>query len=128
MWPILGAHTIRIVDPVTATICPVGRVGEIWVAGPSVARGYYHRAPETAETFAAHLADTEEGPFLRTGDLGFFQDGELFITGRLKDAIIIRGRNHYPQDLEATVQESHPALQAAPAQHFRLKSAAKSGW
>src|SRR5262249_34007705 len=87
-------------------------VGEIWVAGPSVAKGYWNRPDETERTFRAFLRDTGDGPFLRTGDLGFVQDGELFVTGRLKDLIIIRGRNHYPQDIEQTVQAVHPALRA----------------
>lgn len=101
---------IVIVDPQSLTQCPDGKVGEIWVSGESVAVGYWHRPEQTQETFQAHLADTGEGPFLCTGDLGFLQDGELFVTGRLKDVIIIRGQNHYPQDIELTVQKSHPAL------------------
>jgi acyl-CoA synthetase (AMP-forming)/AMP-acid ligase II len=71
-------------------------VGEIWVSGASVALGYWNRPAETAGTFCAYLADTGEGPFLRTGDLGFFVDGQLVIAGRLKDLIILGGRNHYP--------------------------------
>nr|AKL71645.1 NocL [Nostoc sp. CCAP 1453/38] len=108
---------IIIVDTQSLTVCPADRVGEIWVSGPSVAAGYWRRSQQTAETFQAYLSDpnvSEElgvsGPFLRTGDLGFLQDGELFVTGRLKDVIIIRGQNHYPQDIELTVQNSHPAL------------------
>ncbi|MBH8561393.1 fatty acyl-AMP ligase [Nostoc sp. CENA67] len=101
---------IAIADPTTLTKCPDGKVGEIWVHGTSVAAGYWQRPEQTQETFQAYLTDTREGPFLRTGDLGFLQDGELFITGRLKDVIIIRGQNHYPQDIELTVQKSHPAL------------------
>jgi acyl-CoA synthetase (AMP-forming)/AMP-acid ligase II len=101
---------IAIVDPESLIECPAGKVGEIWVSSPSVAAGYWHRSEQTAQTFQAYLSDTEEGPFLRTGDLGFLQDGELFVTGRLKDVIIIRGQNHYPQDIELTVQNSHPAL------------------
>ena len=101
---------IAIVDPESLTECPVGKVGEIWVSGASVATGYWYRPEQTQETFQAYLADTGKGPFLRTGDLGFWQDGELFVTGRLKDVIIIRGQNHYPQDIELTVQKSHPAL------------------
>ncbi len=101
---------IVIVDPETLTLCPPAKVGEIWVSGPSIAQGYWHRPEETEQVFNAYLADTKEGPFLRTGDLGFLQDGELFVTGRLKDLIIILGRNHYPQDIELTVEQSHPAL------------------
>jgi len=101
---------IIIVDPESLTLCPVGKVGEIWVSGPSVAQGYWNRPQETKQTFYASTADTGDGPFLRTGDLGFLQEGELFVTGRLKDLIIIRGRNYYPQDIELTVEQSHPAL------------------
>jgi acyl-CoA synthetase (AMP-forming)/AMP-acid ligase II len=101
---------IIIVDPNTLTKCAGDQVGEIWVSGSSVAAGYWRRTQQTAETFQAYLSDTHEGPFLRTGDLGFVQDDELFVTGRLKDVIIVRGQNHYPQDIELTVQNSHPAL------------------
>jgi acyl-CoA synthetase (AMP-forming)/AMP-acid ligase II len=101
-----------IVDPDALTTCPPGRVGEIWVSGPSVADGYWGRPEETERTFRAFLRDTGAGPFLRTGDLGFVADGELYVTGRLKDLLIINGRNHYPQDIEQTVQAVHPALRA----------------
>ena len=104
---------IVIADPETSDhACRADQVGEIWVSGPSVAQGYWNRPEETERTFRAYLNDTGEGPFLRTGDLGFMQDGELFITGRLKDLIIIRGLNHYPQDIELTVGKSHPRLAA----------------
>ncbi|MDZ8092350.1 MAG: fatty acyl-AMP ligase [Nostoc sp. DedQUE05] len=99
---------IAIVDPELQIPCPEGKVGEIWVSGASVAMGYWQQLDLTEQTFNAYLAD--EGPFLRTGDLGFLQHGELFVTGRIKDLIIIRGCNHYPQDIEQTVQQSHPAL------------------
>ncbi len=98
---------IVIADPEEMTSLPPDKVGEIWVSGPSVAQGYWQRGEETSRTFHAYLKDTGEGPFLRTGDLGFLQGGELFITGRLKDLIIIRGLNHYPQDIERTVTKSH---------------------
>ncbi|MGB9181613.1 MAG: amino acid adenylation domain-containing protein, partial [Pyrinomonadaceae bacterium] len=101
---------IVIVQPESLTRCAPDEVGEIWVSGPSVTGGYWNRIEETERTFRAYLAETGEGPFLRTGDLGFLKDGELFVTGRLKDLIIIRGRNHYPQDIELTVEHSHPAL------------------
>ncbi|KYC35297.1 AMP-dependent synthetase [Scytonema hofmannii PCC 7110] len=101
---------IIIAHPETLTCCLPNEVGEIWVSGPSVAQGYWDLPEETQRTFQAYLADTGTGPFLRTGDLGFLKDGELFVTGRLKDLIIIRGRNHYPQDIELTVERSHPAL------------------
>jgi len=103
-------QAVVIVDPDSLTQCPPDRVGEIWVAGSSVAQGYWNRPAETEHTFRAYLADTGEGPFLRTGDLGFLRAGELFVTGRLKDLIIIRGRNHYPPDIERTAGQSHPAL------------------
>lgn len=86
-----------IVDPHTQMQCSAERVGEIWVAGPSVALGYWNAPIATKNTFQAYEVETGAGPFLRTGDLGFIKDGELFVTGRIKDLIIIRGRNHYPQ-------------------------------
>ncbi|MBD1860267.1 MULTISPECIES: fatty acyl-AMP ligase [Trichocoleus] len=101
---------VAIANSPTLTRCAADEVGEIWVADPGVAQGYWQRPEETKTTFQAYLQDTGEGPFLRTGDLGFMQDGELFITGRIKDLIIIRGTNHYPQDIEWTVQEVSPAL------------------
>ncbi|MDF5724757.1 MAG: fatty acyl-AMP ligase [Rhizonema sp. PD37] len=104
--------TVIIVNPESLTRCKKGQVGEIWVSGESVASGYWNRPSATQETFQAALKDTGEGPFLRTGDLGFFSNGELFVTGRLKDVMIIRGCNHYPQDIELTVLKSHPALRA----------------
>ncbi|KUJ69524.1 hypothetical protein ACZ90_11120 [Streptomyces albus subsp. albus] len=108
--PTVADQRIVIVDPRTRTSLAEGRVGEIWVAGPSVARGYWQRPRESEEVFAARLADTGEGPFLRTGDLGFLDGEELYVTGRRKDLIIAAGRNHYPQDIERTVEESDPLL------------------
>lgn len=100
--------TVRIVDPDTGTQCPHGTVGEIWVHGDNVADGYWQKPEETQRTFGAVLADpspgTPGGPWLRTGDLGFLCDGELFIVGRMKDLLIVYGRNHYPEDIESTVQ------------------------
>ena len=109
-WPARGQDVI-IVDPQTLRRSLPGQIGEIWVSSPSVAQGYWSKPTETAETFRAHVADTGEGPFLRTGDLGYLRDGQLVVTGRLKDLIIIRGRNYYPEDLEAAVQASSHALQ-----------------
>ncbi len=106
---------IVVADPHTMSSLSGEEVGEVWVAGPSVAQGYWNRREETERTFRAYLADTGEGPFLRTGDLGFLKDGELFITGRIKDLIIIRGLNHYPQDIEATASKSHPRLRHGQA-------------
>ncbi|MBE9065655.1 alpha/beta fold hydrolase [Leptolyngbya cf. ectocarpi LEGE 11479] len=111
---------VVIADPDTRTQCAPNQVGEIWTSGLSVAQGYWQRPGQTQETFDAHLQDTGEGPFLRTGDLGFLQSGELYITGRLKDVVIIRGRNHYPQDIELTVQQSHPALKPESGAAFAI--------
>lgn len=115
-------QTVCIVHPERQTRCEPGEVGEIWIAGPSVTQGYWQRPAETAATFGATLADTGEGPFLRSGDLGFLHDGELFVTGRLKDLIIIRGRNYYPHDLEATAEQAHPALQLASTAAFSIEA------
>jgi fatty acid CoA ligase FadD21 len=101
--------TLRIVDSDTNRECPQGLVGEIWTHGDNVADGYWCKPPEEQSCFGATLVDpspgTPDGPWLRTGDLGFIYEGELFIVGRIKDLLIIRGRNHYPEDIEATVQE-----------------------
>jgi len=104
------SERVLIVDPKTHQCCSDGTEGEIWIAGPHVASGYWRRPDETREIFEAHLSDTGEGPFLRTGDLGYLVDGELYLTGRLKELIILRGKNHYPHDIEATVAASHPLL------------------
>lgn len=114
-------QTVRIVHPEQQTTCAPGAVGEIWIAGPSVAQGYWQRPVETAQTFGATLADTGAGPFLRSGDLGFIHDGELFVTGRLKDLIIMRGKNYYPQDLETTAEQAHPALQPGSTAAFSVE-------
>jgi acyl-CoA synthetase (AMP-forming)/AMP-acid ligase II len=111
---------VTIAHPETMKQCLPDQIGEIWVSGPSVAQGYWNKPEETNKTFRAHLADTGEGPFLRTGDLGFLKDGELYITGRLKDLIIIEGRNHYPQDIERTVEEAHPALRPGCSAAFSI--------
>jgi amino acid adenylation domain-containing protein len=105
----VGAR-LSIVDPESGAPRGAGEVGEIWIAGPAVAAGYWGLPEATAATFGARAADGD-GPFLRTGDLGFLGDsGELFVTGRSKDLIILRGRNHYPQDIELTVERAHAAL------------------
>jgi acyl-CoA synthetase (AMP-forming)/AMP-acid ligase II len=113
-------HRCLIVDPETRVRCPPGAVGELWVSGPGVAQGYWNHPDESLHTFQARLADTGEGPFLRTGDLGSIVDGELYVTGRLKDVLIIRGRNYYPQDIEATVSACHAALRPNCAVAFTL--------
>ncbi|MCW2663367.1 MAG: acyl-CoA synthase [Mycobacterium sp.] len=101
--------TLRIVDSDTNRECPDGLVGEIWVHGANIADGYWRKPPEEQRCFGATLVDpspgTPDGPWLRTGDQGFISEGELFIVGRIKDLLIIHGRNHYPEDIEATVQE-----------------------
>lgn len=112
---------IVVTDPNRLTRMPAGRVGEVWVSGPSVAQGYWQRNDETEQTFRAYLQDTGEGPFLRTGDLGFMHDGELFVTGRLKDLVIVRGCNHYPQDIEATAAKSHPGVRAGWGAAFTVE-------
>lgn len=111
---------VVIVNPESSHSCSSEQVGEIWVSGHSIAKGYWNLTEETENFFHAYVADTGEGPFLRTGDLGFLQDGELYVTGRLKDVIIIRGQNHYPQDIELTVEESHPALRSGCGAAFAI--------
>jgi len=108
--PACASERVLIVDPRTHRRCSEGTEGEIWVAGPHVAQGYWKRPAETRAAFKACLSDNGAGPFLRTGDLGFLLDGELHVTGRLKELIILHGKNHYPQDIEATVATSHPLL------------------
>ncbi|HEX8183410.1 MAG TPA: AMP-binding protein, partial [Blastocatellia bacterium] len=116
----LGAQEVAIVGPETFTRRLPGEVGEIWVSGRSVAQGYWNRPEETARVFRARIAGTDDGPYLRTGDLGFVYDGELFVAGRLKDLIIIRGRNHYPQDIELTVERTHAALRPGCGAAFSI--------
>lgn len=110
--------TVRIVEPVTRAQCGADKIGEIWIAGPTVARGYWNNVEATAEMFHAYVADTGEGPFFRSGDLGFWHDGELYIAGRLKDMIIVRGKNYYSQDIEAAVADAHPALRGGSGAAF----------
>ena len=117
------SEKIVIVNPESLTECRDGEIGEIWVSSDSVAQGYWNRPEQTEETFKAYLADTQVGPFLRTGDLGFLLAGELFITGRLKDLIIVQGRNHYPQDIEATVEKSHLGLRQGCGAVFSVEIA-----
>ena len=129
----LDGQDVLIVDPQTFEPLPPDRVGEIWVSGPSVAQGYWNRDEETKSTFQAMLklpANTaghvgrwkpNPGPYMRTGDLGFFDNGELFVTGRLKDLIIIRGRNHYPQDLEHCAEEASGLVRAGCVAAFAVE-------
>jgi malonyl CoA-acyl carrier protein transacylase len=117
----LGGQQLKIVDPETLEECAPDAIGEIWVRGGSVAQGYWNKPEETAETFQARLASNGEGPFLRTGDLGFLSNGELFVTGRLKDLIIINGRNHYPQDIERTIEQSYAGIRQGGVAAFAVE-------
>jgi fatty acid CoA ligase FadD32 len=105
---------VLIVDPETRIPQTEGRIGEIWVHGPNVANAYWRNPKLSAEVFGATLSqrdrDMPDGPWLRTGDLGVLYDGQLYITGRIKDVIIVDGGNHYPQDIEMTAQSAHPAI------------------
>jgi acyl transferase domain-containing protein/acyl-CoA synthetase (AMP-forming)/AMP-acid ligase II/pimeloyl-ACP methyl ester carboxylesterase len=118
---VLGDLQVVIVQPETASLCAEGEIGEIWVSGPSVAQGYWRKPELNQWAFAATLSTDPTTPFLRTGDLGFVQGQELFVTGRLKDLIIIRGRNHYPQDIERTVETSHVALRPGASAAFAVE-------
>jgi acyl-CoA synthetase (AMP-forming)/AMP-acid ligase II len=115
---------VRIVDPHTLRSAPPDRVGEIWVSGPCAALGYLGRPAETERTFQARISGEEElgERYLRTGDLGFLRDGQLYITGRLKDVLVVKGRNHYPQDLEFSVERSHPTLRPGCAAAFGVET------
>ncbi len=118
----LAGERIAIVDPTTRGRLGADRVGEIWVAGPNVARGYWRNPEATAAAFGAPIDGEADHCWLRTGDLGFVdQTGELFITGRIKEIVIIRGANHYPQDIEDTVQSCHPALRPHGGAAFTVR-------
>jgi acyl-CoA synthetase (AMP-forming)/AMP-acid ligase II len=112
---------IAIVDPASLRRSQDNEIGEIWIRGESVAQGYWNRSEESAQTFGARLSDSGEGPYLRTGDLGFIKNGGLYVTGRLKDLIIIAGHNHYPQDIEETVEQSHPSLRRHSCAAFSIE-------
>ena len=128
--PSVEGQRLAIVDPAAHELRPDGEVGEIWITGPSVARGYWSGPEATAVTFGATLAraHSEEGAasagegarFLRTGDLGFLLDGQLFVTGRRKDLLIVAGKNHYPQDLERSAEASHDALRPGASAAFAV--------
>jgi amino acid adenylation domain-containing protein len=125
-----GGQDVRVVDPESHRPLADGVVGEIWVRGPSVAAGYWRRPERTAEDFGARLEgvpEEERGPFLRTGDLGFFRGGELFVTGRRKDLVILRGRNLYPQDLERTAERAHPAFRPGCTAAFSVEAEGPDG-
>lgn len=119
----LANMEVRIVNPDTLHACGADEVGEIWVRGSSLARGYWNRPEETERVFRARVAGEDNGPrYLRTGDLGFVHEGELYVTGRLKDLIIVDGANHYPQDIEASVESAHPALRAGCSAAFAVET------
>lgn len=114
-------HEIAIVDAASATTVEAGQVGEVWLRGPSVCRGYWRRPGATVETFGARIAGDVGGPWLRTGDLGFLHGGELVICGRAKDLIVIRGRNIHPQDLEFSAEHAHPAVRVGGCAAFAIQ-------
>ncbi|MBQ4862864.1 amino acid adenylation domain-containing protein [Pseudoalteromonas sp. MMG013] len=115
-------HTVAIVNPESKERCDDGDTGEIWVKGASVAQGYWGKEALTKEIFQAHIADDNDGPYLRTGDLGFIFQDELFVTGRSKDVLIFRGKNYYPQDIELTVSNANEALDANGGAAFSIVS------
>lgn len=115
-----SAHRMLIVDPQAVSVCAEGRIGEIWVAGPSIAAGYWRQSQATHEAFSAITTDGE-GPFLRTGDLGFVHGQRLYVTGRLKEIIVLRGVNYYPHHIEHTASTSHPALRVDAAAAFGIE-------
>jgi len=117
---LVGDTKVAIVNPANLTKCRSDEIGEIWVSDPAVAAGYWNQPVKSQEIFNAFLKDTGEGPWLRTGDLGFLQNGELFVSGRLKDMIIIRGANFAPQDIEWVSQKSHPSVESAESAAFPL--------
>jgi acyl-CoA synthetase (AMP-forming)/AMP-acid ligase II len=111
---------VQIVNPDTMLLCADNEVGEIWVSGSVVTAGYWNKKEETQKTFSAHINKDTSRNYLRTGDLGFFNKGELYISGRLKDLIIMYGRNYYPQDIEYLAESSHPALRANASAAFSV--------
>ncbi|QSQ18810.1 amino acid adenylation domain-containing protein [Pyxidicoccus parkwayensis] len=116
----LDDQRLVIAHPETGTPLAPGQVGEIWVSGPSVAQGYWNRPEQTAAAFSGKVPGSD-ARFLRTGDLGFLDNGELYVTGRIKDLIIIRGRNHYPHDIERTVEALNPALRPGCGATFSVE-------
>ena len=114
---------IRIVDPATHRLLRDGAAGEIWVSSASVAQGYWNRPRESAATFRAFINGTEDGPYLRTGDLGRIADDRLYVTGRIKDLMIVRGVKHHPHDLEATAAGAHPLVRAGCCAAFAIEEA-----
>lgn len=121
----IGDQKVKIVDVETLKLCPPNQVGEIWIKGESVASGYWNKREETASIFGAKLSEPNEGPFLRTGDLGFISEGELYVTGRLKSLIIIDGKNHYPHDIERTIEQLHPMIRPLGCAVFSIEKSGK---
>lgn len=117
---VLPEETVLIVDPETHMPMADNEIGEIWIQSPSVGQGYYQRGDATEQTFFARTAD-QEGPFLRSGDLGFLHNDQLYVSGRLKDMIIVRGVNRYPQDIEETVERASDAVQAGSVAAFAME-------
>jgi acyl-CoA synthetase (AMP-forming)/AMP-acid ligase II len=115
---------VAIVNPETLERSAPDDVGEIWVSGPAVAGGYWRREEQSERVFRARMTGDEDGrTWLRTGDLGFLKDGELYVTGRIKDLIIIDGRNHYPQDIELSLEGAHPGLHSVTSAAFSVEIA-----
>jgi len=121
--PVVQEHKVRIVDAQTGVGVSDGEIGEILVSGPSVAQGYWGRPEESEKTFRARVADEDNKTFLRTGDLGFLENGELKVAGRLKDLIILRGQNYFPQDIEASAERSCPREQPGSCAAFAVGEA-----
>ncbi|WP_394849171.1 amino acid adenylation domain-containing protein [Pendulispora brunnea] len=121
---VVPSQELAIVDPDTRAACADGEIGEVWVRGRAVTRGYRHRPEENERTFLART-ETGEGPYLRTGDLGFRYEGELYLASRHKDLIIVRGRNHYPQDLERASENSDPMLRLGCVAAFATEDDAR---
>lgn len=113
-------HEVRIVDGASGVECPAGRVGEIWLSGACISRGYWNAESENEKVFGAMLT-TGEGPYMRTGDLGFVNGGELYVTGRIKDMLVVRGRNYYPQDIEKSAGDSHADLRPSCGAAFMAR-------
>ena len=115
-----GGTNVTIVNPRDLARCANGRIGEIWISGDSVAAGYWNRKGDTEATFQARIEGSGEGPFLRTGDLGFLRGGHLFVAGRIKDLLIVRGLKHYPQDVELSVERTHVAIKPHATAAFNV--------
>src|SRR5262249_51286355 len=114
---------VVVVDPQACVRCADGTVGEVWVSGPGVTLGYWGLPDETERTFKARVVGVADRVYLRTGDLGFVRDGDLFIVGRLKDLIIVRGQNYYPEDLEASVESAHEQIRRGSVAAFAVDRA-----